>query len=250
MSGVVEARGHGARRFEAGDAVYAYCRRPVIQKGTYAEYISLPECYLSLKPKSLSFEKAAGVPLAGLTAYQAIFDRAQVKKGETVLVVGASGGVGSFAVQFAKIAGAKVFAVAGKSNHAYLKKLGAARTLDYQKEDFQKAFLAAVPKGADVVLAFAGGESLVKAYSCVRKKGRLVTIVEKGDENAARQKGFELLYHFVEPNAKELRQIRKWIDAKKVAVATAAVLPLEQAAKAHELIESAHTRGKIVLKVA
>ncbi|HBR15530.1 MAG TPA: NADP-dependent oxidoreductase [Candidatus Omnitrophica bacterium] len=248
LAGVVEQRGLGAKRFQIGEAVYAYCRRSIIHNGTYAQYICLPESYLSRKPVNLSFEEAACVPLAALTAYQALFDAAGLQKGETVLIVGASGGVGSFAVQLAKNAEAEVTAVAGAEHQAYLKQLGADHTLDYQREDFRQGLKALHPQGVDLAFACAGGESLIKAYDCVRPGGRLATIVEKGDEALARQKGIHLLYVFVEPNAAQLDILRTHLEYGRLKVHVSRVFEWTQITQAHQHIESGHTRGKIVLK--
>jgi NADPH:quinone reductase-like Zn-dependent oxidoreductase len=203
-------------------------------------------------PKKLSFEKAAAVPLTGLTAYQSLFDKAGLKKGETCLVVGASGGVGSFAVQFARLAGAKVIAVASKKNHAYLRSLGAKHVIDYTTQDVLAEVRGIAAKGADVVFDLIGGDSLRRSYECARsgKGGRVVTIVEPGDQSAAAQKGFKLIYNFVEPNAPQLERFARWFDHGGLKVTLSKSLPLKEAALAHELIETGHTRGKIVLKIS
>ena len=124
VAGTVTDRGHGARRFTVGEEVYAYARRPEVKWGTYAEYITIPESYLSNKPK-ISYEEAAGIPLAGLTAYQGIYEAGNLKENQTVLILGASGGVGSFGIQLAKAKGANVIGVASEENHKYMKSLGA-----------------------------------------------------------------------------------------------------------------------------
>jgi NADPH:quinone reductase-like Zn-dependent oxidoreductase len=249
MAGVVEETGHAARRFKPADEVYAYCRRPVIQKGTYAEYIAIPEAYLSKKPKNLSFEEAAGIPLAGLTAYQALFDAAGLKKGENILVMGASGGVGSYAVQLAKIAGAKVAALASRKNQEYLRGLGADHFLDYESGNFQSVLRQIFKEGADVVFDCVGGETLRAGQDCVRDGGRIVSIVDEPDEEFLKKKQVESCFKFVEPNSSQLDILRGYVEAGKLKVSVASVFSLEEAAKAHEKIESGHTRGKIVLKI-
>ncbi|MCR4337634.1 MAG: NADP-dependent oxidoreductase [Candidatus Omnitrophica bacterium] len=249
MSGVIVKRGHAARRFQEGDEVYGYCRRPVIQKGTYAEYIAIPESYVTQKPRNLSFEEAAAVPLTSLTAYQSVLDAGQLQKGQTLVVVGASGGVGSMAVQLGKIVGARVVALASPRNHDYLKSLGADVTLDYQG-NFRDCVRAQCPDGADVVFACAGGDSLIQAYDCVEKGGRLLTIVEPGDPLLAQQKGVHLHYIFVEPNASQLEYIAELIEAQQLKVHVSEIYSFQDVFKAHENIETAHTQGKIVLKIA
>ena len=250
MAGIIEDRSYAARRFEIGEEVYGCCRRLIIHQGTYAEYITIPECYVAYRPQRISFEESAAVPLAGLMAYQGLFDKGNLKKGETVLVVGASGGVGGFVVQLAKIYGATVLAIASRKNHPYLKRLGADETIDYTAGDFREAVKKIKPQGVDLVFAAAGQESLRKAYDCLRKKGRLVTIVERGDEKLAKEKDIELLYHFVEANSKQLDHLRGLIDEKKLQVNTSAAYPLAEVKKAHEQIETFHTQGKIVLTIS
>ncbi len=249
MAGVIEEHGHSARRFEINDAVFGYCRRPTIHLGTYAEYIALPESYITAKPKKLSFEQAAGAPLTSLIAYQSVLEAGALKKGQSFVIIGASGGVGSFAVQYGKIKGAKVLALTSSKNHDYLRKLGADITVDYAVGDFRTSIQKFFPKGADFVFACAGGESLLKSYDCVKKGGRLVTIVERGDESLAKSKGIQLHYVFVEPNVRQLEQISQWLDKGQLKLTISKVFPLAEAAQAHEAIETAHTRGKIVLKI-
>ncbi|MDD5672096.1 MAG: NADP-dependent oxidoreductase, partial [Candidatus Omnitrophica bacterium] len=216
MAGIVEARGYGAKRFQAGDHVYGYCRRPVIARGTYSEFISIPESYITHKPRNVSFEIAAAIPLAALTAYQSVYVAAGLEKRQSLLVIGASGGVGSFAVQFGRIAGAKVMAVASEKNHAYVKSLGAKYAVDYAAGDFRQGVRKIFPNGADVVLDCAGGDSLLKAYDCVKKGGHLVTIVEKENETLAQGRQIYAHYVFVEPDVTQLDQIRKWVEARKL----------------------------------
>src|SRR5690606_35960069 len=129
-AGVVTALGEGASRFQVGDEVYAYTRLPTVKHGTYAEYIALPEAAVALKPKNITPAAAAGIPLVGLTAWQALFDLASVKSGDTVLVTGGAGGVGSLAIQFAKSVGARVITTASAANHDYLRGLGADVAID------------------------------------------------------------------------------------------------------------------------
>jgi NADPH:quinone reductase-like Zn-dependent oxidoreductase len=246
MAGVVVETGHSARRFKAGDEVFAYCRRPVIQSGTYAEYVALPESYIAAGPRGLSFEEAASMPLAGLTAYQAIYSAARIKPGESILIIGASGGVGGFAVQFARIAGAAVYAVASQANHAYLKELGADETIDYRETDFCEAVRDYEPQGVDVVFDLIGGEALRRGADCVKTRGRLVSILENAGEQFPH---VDFHYVFVEPNVVQLAHISELIAAGKMKTHVSAVYPLEDVRQAHAQMETGHTRGKIVLSI-
>lgn len=249
LAGVVEKLGYSARRFKPGDEVYAYCRRPVIQHGTYAEYVAIFESYITTRPKNISFEEAAAIPLAGLTAYQSVYDAVKLKAGESILILGASGGVGSFGVQFAKIVGAKVVAVSSKRNHAYMKELGADEAVDYALGDFRDAVKSILPQGADVVFDCFGLEALAKGYDCVKRGGRVVSILVRESKELAAKAGAAHSYVFVEPNVQELDHIRSLVEERKLKVHLSSVHPLAEAAKAHEAMGTGHTRGKIVLKM-
>jgi len=249
MAGMIEESGHAARRFKPGDEVYAYCRRPIIQKGTYAEYIALPEAYVSKKPSNLTFEEASGIPLAGLTAYQSLFGAADLKKGENVFILGASGGVGSYAVQLARISGTKVAALASRKNKEYLLDLGADYFLNYESGDFKEALREIFEDGADVVFDCVGGETLRAGQECVRDSGRIVSIVDDPDEAVLKKRKIESCFAFVEPHSRQLDILRGYAETGKLKVCVASVFPLKETAKAHEKMESGHTRGKIVLKM-
>jgi NADPH:quinone reductase-like Zn-dependent oxidoreductase len=249
MAGIVEETGFAAKRFKKGDEVFAYTRRPVLELGSYAEYISLPESYISAKPKSLSFEEAASVPLAGLTAYQSLHDKGNIQKGQLLLILGASGGVGTMGVQLAKIAGAKVIALASSSNNEYLNKIGADEVLNYDKPDWVKAFLNKYPQKADLVFDCVGKDTLLKAHRCVKPGGNLVSIAGQGDQELIKTFKINFLYHFVEPNVLQLDILSSFIDQGKLKIYVSSVFPLHEAAKAHEKIETEHTQGKIVLTI-
>jgi NADPH:quinone reductase-like Zn-dependent oxidoreductase len=138
-AGVVEGVGNGVRRFKSGDEIFAYCRKPVVHGGAYGEYILLEEEHAAIKPKNISFEEAASIPLAALTAYQSLFVAAKIQAGETILIHAAAGGVGGFGVQLAKDHGAVVWATASGPNKEYVQYLGASKVVDYTQEDFGKA---------------------------------------------------------------------------------------------------------------
>ncbi|TGK12331.1 NADP-dependent oxidoreductase [Leptospira fletcheri] len=245
-SGIVVQRGFAARRFEVGDEVFSYCRRPWIEKGTYAERICLPESYLSLKPKSLTHEEAAGIPLAGLTAYQCLFQAASCSKGDLVLILGASGGVGSFAVQLARIAGAKVVAVASARNEKYVLSLGADDFIDYSEGELRNTFLSKYPGGADLILDFVGGETFSQGFACAKSDGNIVSILVKEMPPETRVRGS---YVFVEPNAKQLDELAGWADEGRLKVHVSEIFGLAEAADAQQRISQLHTRGKVILKM-
>jgi len=249
MAGVVVGNGHAARRFQPGEAVYGYCRRPVIQSGTYCEFLAIPESYLTLRPLCLTDEQAAGLPLAGLTAYQAVYGAGRLQKGQSILILGASGGVGSMAVQLARIAGARIYAVASRSNHDYLEDLGADVAIDYRSEDLIPRLRDEEPDGLDLVFDLVGGAALDRARQCVKSGGRLVSIVDdiRGDLPAAASFTFEFV--FVEPNARQLDRLSELVRSGRLAVEVSRSYGLTRAAEAHAQMESGHTRGKIVLRV-
>ena len=244
VAGVVEERGFSARRFAAGDEVYAYARRPVVQWGTFAEYIVLPESYLALRPKNLSFEEVAGIPLVGLTAYQSLFDAGNLQQGQTVLMLGASGGVGSLGIQLAKATGAQVIGVASEKNHAYMKKLGADATIDYKGVNVGEAVKRIAQDGVDLIFDCAGGETLQQSLSALKPAGKVVSILNRGE---GLDKNIQFQYVFVEPNATELAQLCQLAEVGKLQVPVSERYSLENAAQAFEQIETHHTTGKIVI---
>ena len=248
-AGVVERVGPSVTEFAAGDEVFTYCRKHFVGDGTYAELISVPATFVARKPRALDFERAAAVPLAALTAYQALFRAAGVTAGESVLIQAAAGGVGSFAVQIAVDAGAEVVGIASERNRDYVLELGAYESIDYGAGDVAAAARELRADGFDAVLDFVGGDALRSVVGAVRDEGRLVSIVEPPTDDVFRERGIEPAYWFVRPDGEELEELADMIDADRLAVNVQEVLPLEEAARAHELSESGHVRGKLVLRV-
>ena len=248
-AGIVEDVGPDAHTFHVGDEVFAYCRKPIIQHGTYAEFVCIPESFAAPKPRKMSFVEAAAVPLAGLTAYQSLHDVAGLGKGQTVLIHAAAGGVGGFAVQIAKNLGARVIGTASAANHDYVRGLGADEVVDYTKQDFRDALRALHPGGVDVAFDTVGGDVQTRSAEVVRKDGVLVSLLAYKNEADLQKLGIRTKYHFVAPNGNQLRVLAGWADSGKFRVHIAHALPLEQAAQAHAWIESRHTCGKLVLVV-
>lgn len=246
VAGVVEERGHSARRFNEGDEVYAYARRPVIQHGTFAEYISLPESYLAKSPGELSIEASGGIPLVGLTAYQSLFDAGDLQSGQTLLILGASGGVGTMAIQLAKAKGANVIGVAGTDNQEYMHELGADETIDYSKQDVGAAVKELVPEGVDLIFHCSRGNSLeqVMKADILKPEGVLVSITNSQPDISD---DVEFHYVFVEPNARQLEHISELADEGKIQVPVTNTYSLEEAGEALKQISTLHTRGKIVI---
>jgi len=244
VAGVIEERGHSARRFAKGDKVYAYARRPKIKHGTFAEYISIPESYVAKSPDKLTMEEAGGVPLTGLTAYQSLFDAGKLKGGETILILGASGGVGSLAIQLANWKGATVIGVAGSSNQDYMKDLGADYTIDYSKGDVGEAVDTIAPDGIDMIFHCSRGESLAQSHNRLKDGGRLISIT---NSDPKRRDDVHFQYVFVEPNAAQLEHLSELADSGKLKVPVSKTFTLDDAQRALQEIESLHTRGKTVI---
>lgn len=244
VAGVIEERGHGARRFEVGDEVFSYARRPEVKWGTFAEYIVIPESYLAKRPSGTSWEEAAGVPLAGLTAYQSVYEAGKLQKNQKILILGASGGVGTFAIQLAKAKGAEVIGVASEKNHDYMKSLGADHTIDYSKTDIGSAAKEIFPEGVDLIFDCTSGESLKESTKSLKSGGKLVSILSQGEEL---DKSIDFQFVFVEPNSTQLAHLRELIDEGKVKVKVSQVYSLDEASSALEQIQTLHTTGKIVI---
>jgi NADPH:quinone reductase-like Zn-dependent oxidoreductase len=243
VSGVVEALGSGASRLKPGDAVYG--RTDLAREGSYAEYMAARESEIALKPKSIDHVTAAAIPLAGLTAWQALFDNAQLAAGQTVLIHGAAGGVGHFAVQLAKIKGARVIATASQRNHEFLRSLGADQVIDYNTTRFED-----VVHDVDVVLDTITGDTADRSYQVIKKGGIYVTILRPPSPDKAAAHGVRTGHTFVQANVAQLDEIAKLVDSGKLKASIEKVFPLAEAGAAHDLNATGHTRGKIVLRVA
>ena len=243
VSGVVEAVGPGVSAFKQGDEVFGML--DFLRNGAYAEYVVAETQNLALKPGSLDHIQAGAVPLAALTAWQALFEVAALKSGQTVLIHAAAGGVGHFAVQFAKWRGARVTGTASASNAGFLRQLGADAVIDYYSTCFEEEV-----RGVDVVLDLLGGDIQRRSWKVLKKGGILVATlgISSPEEPASHEvRGEGVMVH---PDPAQLAQIAALIDAGKVKPFIYEVLPLAQAAKAHELSETGHVRGKIVLQVS
>lgn len=241
VAGVVEAVGPAViTGLEVGDEVWGYVRRDDVQWGTAAELVPAPERTVSRKPASLSFEEAAAVPLAGLTAYQALTEALSVEEGERVLVHAAAGGVGQFAVQIALARGCEVVGTASPDNHDFLRELGVTEVVDYHRGPVSEQLSAPV----EAVLDLVGGDALADAPNQVKHPTRIASIIDA-------QKVHELggTYVFVRPERAHLDALADLADAGKLRVDLAEVLPLEQIAEAHRRSEAGHTRGKIAVRI-
>lgn len=243
IAGTVEEIGDGIENFKKGDAIYGMTASGGFSGG-YAEYALVKADGIAPKPESLSFEEAAAIPIAALTAWQSIFDLADLQSGQRILITGASGGVGSFAVQFAKAKGAYVIGTASGRNEEFVRSLGADEFVDYTAQKFEE-----VVKEVDVVFDTVGGETQARAFQTLKKGGFLATSAGTPSEEKAKEFGVEAEFVFCKPNAQQLAEINRLIEDGKVKIHIETILPLAEVKKAHELSESGRTRGKIVMTV-
>jgi NADPH:quinone reductase-like Zn-dependent oxidoreductase len=243
FSGTIEEVGRGvAPAWKAGDEVYS--RPDIGRNGAYADYIAVRASEIQRKPKSLDHVHSAAIPLAALTAWQAMFDAAQLRAGQRILIHAAAGGVGTFAVQLARGKGAYVIGTASKRNHDFVKELGADEVIDYQTTRFEDAV-----HDVDVVLDALSGETRDRSWQVLKKGGILVSILGQPSQEDAARHGVRGAGIFVQPNAAQLAELVNLANAGKVRPVIDAVLPLAEAARAHEMNQTLHTRGKIVLRV-
>jgi NADPH:quinone reductase-like Zn-dependent oxidoreductase len=242
VAGVVEAVGPAVIAFAPGQEVMAYNRQDHIQSGTLAELVSVPERCVAAKPGALGWLEAAALPLAGLTAFQCIHEALALVAGETVLIHGASGGVGSFAVQLGVRAGARVIGTASPGNHDYLRSLG-AEPVEYGQR--MPALVGALaPDGVDAVVDLVGGAALDASPRLLRSGGRLVGVT---DARRVRELGGR--YVFVRPDRAQLNELGELAVQGALTVKVSATFPFGRAVEAFDLVESGHTRGKVVIQV-
>jgi NADPH:quinone reductase-like Zn-dependent oxidoreductase len=241
VAGVVEKAGLDTPELQVGDEVYGYVRKDWMQGGTFAELVAAPVRTLARKPASLSFEEAAAVPLAGLTAFQSL-ERTGVRDGQTVLVHAAAGGVGQFAVQLAVARGARVIGTASSGNHEYLRGLG-AEPVAYG-DGLVERVRALAPSGVDVVLDYGSDDLVGTTRAVLADGGTVASIVD-----AAARDELGGHYVWVRPNSSDLDALTGLIDAGAVRVDVAQVFDLADAAAAHEASQTGHVRGKVVVRV-
>lgn len=243
VAGVISEIGEEVTDWKVGDEVFA--RPETTRFGTYAEYTIVDQNLLAKIPANVSFEEAAAVPLAGLTAWQGLFDHGKLKKGETVLIHAGAGGVGTYAIQLAKSIGAKVITTASKKNHDLLIELGADQVIDYKTENFVELL-----NDVDLVLDTVGGEVQKDSFEVLKPKtGRIISIVGLADEEVRKQYDVEFESIWLEPNGQELSEIADLMAAGEVKSIIGAKFPLTEKGvyDAHELSETHHALGKIII---
>jgi NADPH:quinone reductase-like Zn-dependent oxidoreductase len=249
ISGQVVALGKGVTQFQPGDEVYGMPRFPGEAKG-YSEYITAPVADLARKPQSLTHQEAATIPLAALTAWQALFDTSHLQAGQTVFISGGSGGVGHFAIQLAKSKGARVITTTSSRNVEFVRSLGADLVFDYTSQTFTESV-----QDVDVVLDTVGGDVLKDLFTVTRRGGSIVSIkgasgVREIGEQLAYRYGIEFTVILVHPSGTQVAELAKLADAGQLKPHLDTVFPLKEAAQAHRLSEGGHVRGKLVLTVS
>lgn len=266
FAGVVVGVGSGVRRFKPGDEVYA---RPDADRiGAFAQFIAIREDSLAIKPKNLTMEEAASMPLVGLTAWQALIEKANLKKGQRVLIHAGSGGVGTFAIQLAKHIGASVATTTSTANLDWVKALGADAVIDYTKDDF-----TTVLRDYDVVLNSLGGEVLEKSLQVLKPGGKLISISGPPDPDFARELGLPWIvrqvvrllsyrirkqakrhrvsysFLFMKANGGQLREIGRLVESGVIRPVVDRVFPFESTNEAMAYVETGRAKGKVVIKV-
>lgn len=266
FAGVITQVGAKVTRFKVGDEIYARPRKSKI--GTFAEYIAIHEDDIALKPKNLSFEEAASIPLVGLTTYQALTDILQLQKGQKILIQAGAGGVGTFAIQLAKLMGATVATTASEAGANLVKSLGADEIINYKTEKFEE-----ILKNYDAVFDTLGGEILEKSFEVIKSGGKIVSVSGLPNARFGKEYGsgfFKTLlffaashklvalekkhnaqytFLFMKPSGVQLRIIANLIETGKINPVIDRVFPFENAQKAMEYAESGRAKGKIIVKI-
>jgi NADPH:quinone reductase-like Zn-dependent oxidoreductase len=245
LSGEVVAVGPGASALRVGDQVYGVTNSQFL--GGYAEYAVASAAMISKKPTSLTYIEAASVPVVAVTAWQALFDQAQLKAGQTVLIHGAAGNVGAYAIQLAHQAGMQIIATAAADDIARVRDLGADTAIDFQTQNFE-----AEAQDVDAVIDLVGGEVQERSFKVLRRGGKLISAVSPPDQNLAQSHGIEAAFFLVQVTSQRLADIAGLIDGGKLKTRIGAVLPLADAREAHLMLEHIRPqpKGKIVLTTA
>ena len=241
ISGIVRRCGPGERKFEPGQAIYAMLPS---DRGGYAERVAIPESVCARKPERLDFVQAAAVPLAALTAWQGLFDHGRLEQGQVVLIHGAAGGVGHFAVQFARARGAQVIATCSAEDKGFVLSLGAKQVIDYKAERFEDEV-----EKVDLVFDLIGGDTQARSFAVVRQGGAIVSTLQEPNKQKLAERGARGAHYHAQANGDQLEQIGRLIDSGRVTPAVDRTYPLARAAEAEDWLEHRHVRGKIVLTV-
>jgi|SRR6185312_602221 len=242
ISGRVEKCGAGVTQFRPGDLIYAMLG---IDRGGYSEYVIVKESEAAAMPPRLDFIAAAAVPLAGLTAWQGLFRHGRLKAGQRVLIHAGSGGVGHFAIQFAKARGAQVITTVSERHLAFARRLGADEVIDYKRQLFEDAV-----HDIDLVFDLIGGGTQARSFRVLRQGGILVSTLTEPSQHKARAHGVEAMRYTVQESGAELDEIAQMIENGLVTPKITRQFSLREVAEAENFVEQGHTEGKVVLRIA
>jgi NADPH:quinone reductase-like Zn-dependent oxidoreductase len=240
VAGIVETAGENVKEFAPGDEVYGYL---AAHSGGYAEYVAASAAEFVRKPNDVDFDTAASVPVAALTAWQGVFDGAHLQKGQRILITGASGAVGSLAVQLAKRAGADVIGLGSGANEEFVRGLGADEFVDYKTTKFEEQVSA-----VDVVFDAVGGDTQERAFQVLKRSGVLISTVSPPSPEKAQAHGVTVSMVVMMPNPDQLAQINNLLATGTMKARVAKVLPLAQVQEALRLSETGRANGKIILR--
>ena len=248
-AGVVERVGADVTELAEGDEVYGYLFKLPIGGGAFAEYVSVPAAIVAKKPESVRFTEAAALPIPGLTAMDLV-DAVDAKEGETVLIVGATGGVGSYAVQLATRRGARVIATARRANEVFARELGATETVDHTRKDVVDAVRMTHPGGIEAIIDVASERNVLgRIAGLLKEGGRLASSVYAAEVESLAQRGIKATNVGAQPDARRLEELSRMVDAGELTVSLERTFPLERAPEALGESRTGHARGKIVLLV-
>ncbi len=240
VAGTVEAVESAVQDFAAGDEVYGYLGT---HSGGYAEYVAAPASEFVRRPKNVNADTAASVPVGALTAWQGIFDKGNLTSGQRILITGASGAVGSMAVQLAKAKSAYVIGTGSGKNEAFVRRLGADEFIDYKKAKFEDEV-----RGVDLVFDTVGGETQERAFQTLKRGGYLVSTVSPPSAEKARELGVTVAMVVMMPQPEQLAEINRLLEGGKLKVRVGQVLPLAEVKQALQISASGHADGKIILR--
>ena len=244
FSGVVTEVGGGVSGLSVGDEVYGQAGVLLGGSGSFAEYALAPAQNVAKKPKNISYEEAAGLPLAGVSATQALLENINLKKGQKILIHGGAGGIGSFAIQLAKYLGAYVYATASAKDTKYVKGLGADNVIDYKSQKFED-----IAKDCDAVFDPIGGETYTRSFDVLKKSGVVVSMAEQPNKELMEKYGVQAVNQFTQPNRERLDKLVGLVEQGTVKVHIDKTFSLDEASEALSYMETGHPKGKVVLQV-
>jgi alcohol dehydrogenase len=244
LAGIVHEIGHGVTGFKVGDMVYGDAGVFGKGSGSFAEFVSADAGTVALMPDGLEHAQAAALPLAGVSALQALTEHIGLKRGQKILIHGGAGGIGSFAIQIARHLGAHVTTTARKEDMDFVKMLGADEAIDYKSQDFSTL------RGFDAVFDTVAGDTYRKSFSVLKKGGIIVSMLEKPDEALMKQHGVRSIAQQTHVNAERLNRLSRLAESGAIRVFVDKAFPLEKVSDALDYLKKGHHRGKVVLNVA